>query len=392
MFDSMELVAIKKLGGKVTQPIDPEFLPPGYGGGGVSSWNDIPDRPFYSEEGEVAILPETTVEFDPDSGEGAIANVVPVVVGNTYKVYWNGTAYPCIAGSFDMDGVPLATVGNLGALTGEGGTDEPFVFLALPPDIAAQMGAGGSFMALDGSTSATVSITEQGEIVHGMEGKYLPEGTPYIEETDDVIAENMTFSENGFSDDTVGQLVEGNIYRVNISGVVYECQAFSGSTCYCLGNSRLVGIDSAFFEDVPFGIKIFKPGFSENGYTAYMRLDAGNTADVSVSIVRVGIPHKIDKRLVDVSEAIVVDFIGNLHRTSMSSDKAASLVIQGKILFARYFVDKANPAFKFFTCAGYSGGSLDFTRIDSSLIGIEKLSWDTTSGTFTVTTKSLATT
>jgi hypothetical protein len=34
MFDSMELVAIKKLGGKVTQPIDPEFLPPGYGGGG----------------------------------------------------------------------------------------------------------------------------------------------------------------------------------------------------------------------------------------------------------------------------------------------------------------------------------------------------------------------
>lgn len=50
MFDSMELVTIKKLAGKVTQPIDPEFLPPGYGGGGVSNYNDLLNRPLAIEK------------------------------------------------------------------------------------------------------------------------------------------------------------------------------------------------------------------------------------------------------------------------------------------------------------------------------------------------------
>ena len=64
MFDSMELVTIKKLAGKVTSPIDSKYLPEGH--------------QFGTEVSE--ILPETTVEFSPETGQGMIVDVLSVVL------------------------------------------------------------------------------------------------------------------------------------------------------------------------------------------------------------------------------------------------------------------------------------------------------------------------
>ena len=45
-------------------PISPKFLP----NGGVTKWDDLEGRPFYKEMVECEILPETTIEFNPDDG------------------------------------------------------------------------------------------------------------------------------------------------------------------------------------------------------------------------------------------------------------------------------------------------------------------------------------
>ena len=141
------------------------------GSGGTNDWNELNNRPFYSETGET-VLPETTVEFDPDAGERMIADVIPVAVGNPYKVYWNGTEYFCVAGIVDMEGLPLFVLGDFSVMTGVESTGEPFVIAVLPAEVAAEMGAGATVLALDGSTSATVSIKEA--IVHTLNPVYLP--------------------------------------------------------------------------------------------------------------------------------------------------------------------------------------------------------------------------
>lgn len=150
--------------------------------GGDCDWNIMKNKPFYSEIGEVVILPETTVEIDPETGEGDLMDVLSLVVGNTYLVNWNGTAYPCVAESFDMNGIPATALGNIGAITGVGMTDEPFFLLAASAENAEEIGAGGGIVVLDGSTSATISIYTEGEIVKTIDPKYLPEALQFGEE------------------------------------------------------------------------------------------------------------------------------------------------------------------------------------------------------------------
>lgn len=148
-------------------------------GGGVTDYNDLENKPCYTEQWY--ILPETTVEFDPDTGEGSVADVVNVSVGNTYTVNWNGTEYTCVAQALDMDGDSTVALGDVGAVTDGDSTGEPFVVAFFDSETAAMVGAGVVLCALDGSTSVTLSII--GELVHKLDEKYLPE--PVVLYTDD---------------------------------------------------------------------------------------------------------------------------------------------------------------------------------------------------------------
>lgn len=272
------------------------------GGGGVSSWNDLTDKPFGTEIGEVAILPETAIEFDPESGEGAIADVLPVVTGNTYTVYWNGTEYTCVAGIFEMEGVPLAAIGNLGAMTGEGATDEPFVLIALPAEIAAQIGVGCGVYAIDGSTSATVSITEQGETVKKIDAKYMPDSVPHIDSHDEVImAETYVEGSDGMGtiSTPIGKLVaDGRYYNVTLNGVTYACRARTDGAneqfAAAIGRTRGGGEGSEDY-DLPFMISVLTPAFAaESGFTAVVTLYGETSGTIGINgWYKI---HKIDER------------------------------------------------------------------------------------------------
>lgn len=157
----------------------------------------VKNRTHWVEGGVVELLPETTVEFDPDSGEGALLDTVSVEVGNEYIVTWNGVEYTCTAQSFDLDGIVCATLGDLGAMTGGTSTGEPFFIVMVPPEIAAEVGIGGSCYALDGSTSATVSIAFNGEVVHTIPDTFLPRYLPRIENLHKVILPETVIGEVG---------------------------------------------------------------------------------------------------------------------------------------------------------------------------------------------------
>jgi hypothetical protein len=134
-------------------------------GGGVSSWNDLTDKPFYSEPGEV--LPETTVEIDPEMGMAALPDM-SIHAGDECTIKYNGTEYVCKC--VDMGGGVLA-LGNSGVLDEENPVDtgEPFVLAKVDSGAGALM---WTVVPLDGSTSVTLSII--GQVHHPVPDKYLP--------------------------------------------------------------------------------------------------------------------------------------------------------------------------------------------------------------------------
>lgn len=164
----------------------------GSGGGGVTSWNDLTDKPFGIEKGAAVIERLSLV----GEGEMSFAEVVPLVAGNTYAVIWNGAEYICQAQPHAIDGITAIMLGNAGALEGAEGTGEPFFMMFLDADSAAAMGGGGMAAALDGSTSATVSIYNL--IVHPIDPIFLrgAEKTIVFSVSDNgIISCNMTFTD-----------------------------------------------------------------------------------------------------------------------------------------------------------------------------------------------------
>ena len=88
--------------------------------------------------------------------------------GSTYTVMYNGTAYDCPAIYYEEEGLAGVMLGNTDAMGMPGGnTDAPFLMLLMPA--GADMGDGtmlyGMVVAMDGSSSVTLSIVEAGGVV-----------------------------------------------------------------------------------------------------------------------------------------------------------------------------------------------------------------------------------
>ena len=103
-------------------------------GGGASSWNDLTDKPF-GEEQLIEWTFDEDVVFSQDYGDGYIESdgeytlIGGLIVGNEYKVTYDGEEYTCVC--YDSDGLSL---GDESIWGGEPTGDYPFAAYAYDYD------------------------------------------------------------------------------------------------------------------------------------------------------------------------------------------------------------------------------------------------------------------
>ena len=134
----------------ITTPLPTKYLPEGH--------------QFGTEI--ITIIPETNYDlYDQGGGFGTIiSESLPLVIGDTYEVVWNGVNYECKA----VEAPDMIVLGNVSIMGDPNDSGEPFI-------IATQPDQGMSIIAtMDGSTSAVVSVS--GKRVNKIDPKYLPEG------------------------------------------------------------------------------------------------------------------------------------------------------------------------------------------------------------------------
>ena len=139
----------------------------------VKSFNDLEDKPFYSENGTVEIVPIQDYVFESQE-DGSIALQfdfkAPFEVGKTYDIEWDGTTYNCVSQAVDADGATAIAIGN-GLLVDGTDTGEPFVIMYLSIGEVLVFGVVSVY-----DTEATThhfGITQTGEIVHKLDSKYV---------------------------------------------------------------------------------------------------------------------------------------------------------------------------------------------------------------------------
>jgi hypothetical protein len=182
-------------------------------GGGVTSWNDLKDRPF--GETTVTVMEEQTVVFTDDGADKMLSYGGTFIPGKTYTVIVNGVSYDtlCVdAGALGSE-PGLYALGNLGNF-GLEDTGEPFAIMA-------QNGMA-NFLPFENG-SYTISIIGIG--IKPLDPKFLPEGVGGGGDYD-VLFELVEGSYTGVS------LVKGD-YSVLKNAIENRKKIFCGC---CLGN------------------------------------------------------------------------------------------------------------------------------------------------------------
>lgn len=176
---------------------------------------------------EVSVFPETSITFS-NTMTPLTVDILPIENGVTYIVNWNGTKTEHVAQIVDVDGIPCVAIGNYQLLMGTGDTGEPFLVLALPAEYITQIGFGSVIYSLDGSTSATFSIStiNDGTVVHHLDPIYIKDMyyTEQVEGLGDFLPETVLDKTQTEITSKIG-LVNGNTYTVVWNGVEYECVA-----------------------------------------------------------------------------------------------------------------------------------------------------------------------
>lgn len=247
----------------------------------------VKNRTHWVEGGVVELLPETTVEFDPDSGLAPLPVDPPeLTVGETYIVTWNGTEYECLGQAYEEEGTYIGVgIGDIGAITGGDSTGEPFVLLVVDPSMVEELEASSVVFAMDGSTSATVSIAFNSEVVHKIPMKFLttpdwdendPEAPGYVKNRthwryiveDEIIPKaNYDFINNGgirtaFVDGF--EISAGDEVVVDFDGELYRCVAYDLNGGCGVGNLSAYGFPAT---EEPFGIILSSTSSAVIAYT-----------------------------------------------------------------------------------------------------------------------------
>lgn len=335
--------------------------------GKPTAWEsaDYQPRTHWTEIAMAELLPETTIAIYPEMGQCPYMKTIGLLTGQDYLVRWNGTEYNCTAQDMYMpidDEGNIAnigvTVGNAGVMMGEEGTGEPFIILEFTPECAAAVdGIPACIVALDGSESVTLTINGEGEIVHKLDGAFLPEGTPYLEPFDDVVLEETVISDvivtmnGGFAYLNLplqNNIVVGNIYEVNIGDSTYSlkaCPVIDDENCYAaLGSGCILAPDTTVpkrvtgmpYSNAPFILMFYTTEKAqEYGFNAAI---TGTSEEVLVrmTIRCVYKPNKIDDNcLPDISMPLVVkvDYELNEYVPRCTWSEAYCAALNGRPVF-----------------------------------------------------------
>ena len=127
----------------------------------------VKNRPFYTGDPvETVFVEESTVSFVDNGGKyvAEFPSTFSATVGETYKVYWDGSAYECTCGDFPRRGLAM---GNL-SIPGVGSdTGEPFF-------VNVSNGKGMIILTAEASASHTFSISGLATEIVKVDEKYLP--------------------------------------------------------------------------------------------------------------------------------------------------------------------------------------------------------------------------
>lgn len=128
-----------------------QYLHSNGGGGGVSSWNDLTDKPFYHNQFSEVVIDNLTKE-DYENNNKPSCTFIP---GDLYTVIWNGTYYE-----------------NIKCYTGGGWNtiQDPNVFC-----IDDQGGNGLCIFPADKNNNYTVSVIHNVSELQKLDEKYIPD-------------------------------------------------------------------------------------------------------------------------------------------------------------------------------------------------------------------------
>ncbi len=300
-------VRIYEKGEEIIHHIDPKYI------------KDM----YYTEEGAVVdVVKEKTFTFSLDAQYGAIGiySCNPVFVGElstpfvlveneTYKVNWDNTIYECKGLAFDVGGVAGVGIGNASLLYAGDDTGEPFVVLYMP--VYGSYANHVTFMTNNTSSSHAIRIYQEIDVVHTLDAKYI-EGmyrTEVIEAEEILSSQEFSFEAHPdskyvyvASTNKNFTLVEGEIYRVLLDCVSYDCVCGSiGDTMY-LGNAGL-GASGQFDATNPFLIHIQNTSTSTAGIVTNLQ---GTTHTVGITRLTETV-HQIPSKYIDAYTKAEID-------------------------------------------------------------------------------------
>lgn len=293
---------------KITPPsaviwhkLDPNYLPDGYGsgsggGGGVSSWNDLTDRPF--GDMEVVLAAEKTFSKDNSTNHFTDLNASMVTDGQEIIVYFDSSRYTCKVKDWG-EGIGLATDNYSDMMAGKSELPFCLIFKDSQTNISCS----------SGEHTASVYAVE----VAKMHGKYLPDGLPYAEGGEVEILPKTTIvggddNGDGINDSQMlmlPELVGGKTYIVNWNGIEYECVGQEVKeneiTGFFIGNGANMGLSG---NNEPFSILHTSMFLEMTGgeFNSMITFTDGDTHPNPTISIRGGneTVHKLDNKYLDL--------------------------------------------------------------------------------------------
>ena len=187
------------------------------GGGGVQpDWNQndstaadyIKNRPFYTgDPSETVLVEESTVSFSESGGSysGTIRSSFKPKLGNTYKVFWDGSTYESLCTSLYENFV----IGNTSLMGMGTDTGEPFVILISQGTDTIQI------VTTDTSDSHIISISESSQLIVKIPAKFIDKNTSgyiIVHKSETMTKQEVENYYNAFSAEQIAFVIWGNLH------------------------------------------------------------------------------------------------------------------------------------------------------------------------------------